>query len=778
MPHYVSYASRIFHRGTFYIFLALALIFFNFISLQAQDKPIFDKDGMFHGKKGHFRYEPTDVVIQEPGSVLSDKEKNLIREKIAERIQRALFNCEDKGIWKQYLDIWGEPFANEYAGELKTLQKFLLNNSNKDTSFKWVPSPKEINNIINSSPLIAQKGKSYDQSMIPWWCVKKDLYQDFLVTRWESTLKEDPIKNLLPDQSYLNDWRKLENWYSQTIAEAKEIKQMDSLLQYDRRRLSILNSNQSERNRETVALIKTIQSSTFLRKWLWYTGGIITMNPLGAAKPALTYPADEPNSFMTARMAKEQDSLNRSQHIKEFTKTGTIFNKAELTIKYPKPDDKSRWLVEYDAAQKFSQTNDASIDQVEKETFQISVYNIAKEQEVAIGQTDEELKDQSRAITALNELATQIGAVTQFTKPNIAAFNLLSEQINPMALPGVQLKITEVTDNKRPLHRPGGEGFLKEEILIHFKYLVVPLTVTNLNEDKRRLLGGHLGTTVPLQRNTFERILPKFLELDEFNYIEYTNETTIRNSVDSLFARFNKFKDSVIELQAVAKKVSDTVMGTKKALETYIAIYGRSLPAKDLEGYTDEDSPPAYYTKRYAPAFPEAPRKLNYTIAFKSSEKATPLQVVKQTTKITKRHWLDFSIGLAYTTKDYDVVTPNGKNLPTVDKGDRFNFIAGLHIYPWGLNKIEDKWFRWRNRWSIYAGLSVTHALDNYYGGISYDPTPGIRLIGGAHLYKNYRFKIVNDQIEERATGLEYGGIFFSLSMEPYTVGKAIGLFK
>lgn len=777
MPHYVSYASRIFHRGTFSIFLALALIFFNSISLQAQNLPIFDKDGMFHGKKGHLRYNSTDVVSQEPGSALSEKEKKLIREKIAERIQRALFNCKDKEIWKQYVDIWGEPFARKYEGELLALQRFLLNNSIDNTRFDWVPSPAEINNIINSSPLIAQKAKSYDQSMIPWWCVKKDLYQDFLVTRWESTLKEDSIKKLFIDQSYLDDWRKLEKWYNQTIAEAREIKQMDSSLQYDRERLGVLNSNQSARARESVALVKTIKSSTFLRKWLWYTDGIITMNPPGAAKPALAYPTDEPNSFMTARLAKVQDSLNRSQHLKEFAKTGTIFNNAELTINYPKPDDNSRWLVEYDATQKFKQTNDASIDQVEKETFQISVYNIAKEQEVAIGQSDEELKDQSRAITALNELATQIGAVTQFTKPNIAAFNLLSEQINPMSLPDVQRKIIEVKDTKA-LIRPGGDGFKRDEILILFEDLVVPLTETNLNEDKRRLLGGHLGTTLPIQRNTFERILPKFLILDEFNFIDYRSTTTIKRSADLLFTRFNTFKDSIFELQALAKNVSDSVMSTKKALESYVAIYGRSLPAKDLEGYTDEDSPAAYYTKRYAPTFPEAPRKLNIAIVFKSNDKAAPLQVVKQTTKLTKRHWLDFSIGLAYTTQDYDVVTPNGKSLPTVDKGDRFNFIAGLHIYPWGLNKIEDKWFAWKNRWSIYAGLSITHALDNYYGGISYDPTPGIRLIGGAHLYKNYRFKIVNDQIEERATGLEYGGVFLSLSMEPYTVGKAIGLFK
>jgi len=81
-------------------------------------------------------------------------------------------------------------------------------------------------------------------------------------------------------------------------------------------------------------------------------------------------------------------------------------------------------------------------------------------------------------------------------------------------------------------------------------------------------------------------------------------------------------------------------------------------------------------------------------------------------------------------------------------------------------------------RFSLYAGLSIKKALDNYFVGLSYDMVPGVRLISGGHFYKNYHFKIINNTVVDKASGITSGKFFIALSLQPIMLTKALGLFK
>jgi hypothetical protein len=750
--------------------------FLSMTSLQAQT---FDKDGHFQGQKDHLRY-PSDQTVSHDPNTIDAKEIVVIKVRLSLLVQEAWINSQDEGIKNQYIAIWGEDFYRQYTAELQSLLTYLKNDIDDGRNYRWVPSPADLKKEIFDKPsLVEQAGTSMVPGVIRWWSVKKDNYNLFLLNRLKDNLKPDPVARLKMDVQYLNEWRKLEGWYESSQQELRAIKSMDSVLIFDWYKVKQYENNQNRRILNDVGLVNTIQNSLFIRKWLWYTGGVITLNPFGAAKLQLAYPAAEKNSFQTARLASVQDSLNKSARLKEITRNGVIHNDVQLIIEDladSKKTNNNKWLIEYDAASSFAQTNKVKIDILEKQTYQIAVYNIDKNQAVSIVPTLKDLKDESRSITALNELADQIGVITKFTKPNLALFSSLQDRINPTSIPKIadNYNPKKAISNYQKKVQVNGFAF---ETLVKAGDVTVPLTKTDLLEDKRRLLGAYYRPANIEERNGFEMLLPKFLIDDQYFYLDYTSNETLSVTISELIKRFDQYTTKIIKAQKEAERVSDLVKAKNDALEPYIAIYSRSLPTGDLKDYLDTDSPPAYYTKIHTPTF-DAPKTLTYVITTTPASGKDPVEVVKKSTKLVKSHRLDFSVGLAYTFCEYDIVNQSGKNMPTVDVGDRFNFIAGIHVYFKKLNKIDDDWWKMSGRWSLYAGLSITNVFDNFYTGISYDPTPGIRVIAGGHFYKDYRFKIINDQIAEKATGIKLAGPFLSLSMEPVTILKAIGLFN
>jgi len=109
--------------------------------------------------------------------------------------------------------------------------------------------------------------------------------------------------------------------------------------------------------------------------------------------------------------------------------------------------------------------------------------------------------------------------------------------------------------------------------------------------------------------------------------------------------------------------------------------------------------------------------------------------------------------------------------------------IVGVRVYPFGLYNLKNpvslfREWRWVHRLSILAATGIPKPLQNIYGGIGFDVTPGLTLSVGKHFQQQNKYTIANNQVEARQ--IQYRGqTFYSVTMDPTIVISAItSLFK
>lgn len=145
-----------------------------------------------------------------------------------------------------------------------------------------------------------------------------------------------------------------------------------------------------------------------------------------------------------------------------------------------------------------------------------------------------------------------------------------------------------------------------------------------------------------------------------------------------------------------------------------------------------------------------------------------------------KRQRISASVGVVYTfANEYFAhnSVAAGDPITITSSSDRVSFTFGLHIYFSKIYTLDDAFVHseicpWYQRLSLYAGLGIPKVFKNFYPGISYDLVPGIRLIGGAHLYVHERYKLVNNIVDKQTSRLRHAGPFLSFNIYPLTILK------
>lgn len=304
---------------------------------------------------------------------------------------------------------------------------------------------------------------------------------------------------------------------------------------------------------------------------------------------------------------------------------------------------------------------------------------------------------------------------------------------------------------------------------------IVPLTGNDREEDKRRILWV---STAPFLENTdfvfLDKAVEAFIIKDRINFLDYRTDAGLVHTANILYQSFlryltNDLMGNLVKMDMLISKIKTKTNGVLP----FVRIYNRSLPEVDLEASVDTAA--RYYTKLIVPEIPKAPKTFRYTLTEENGK-----TVAQKEFKVIRSLRFDFSIGLGINLEPYTISHSSGGALPVTDQGSQFQFVAGGHWYVIKkLNKLNDRFLKCpEERFSLYGGLSIQKALDNYYLGVSYDLWPGVRLIGAAHLYRNQSFKIINNTVAEKASGIQCAGPFFSVNVEPATLGKTIGLFK
>ena len=287
-------------------------------------------------------------------------------------------------------------------------------------------------------------------------------------------------------------------------------------------------------------------------------------------------------------------------------------------------------------------------------------------------------------------------------------------------------------------------------------------------------------------------LIDTFIKIDRCYELNYEDSPKLRKGTDSLLERFKCYIQNIASYRNSLRNFETTLIQLKGRVKSTLSIIQRSLPpilTYDTSGYFFEeeqkDITPDYRTIVFTPALPEPPKKIVYEVysslpgkLIDGKDPADSNFVIRHKFNYAKRHIIDFSVGLAYTTTDYLVKSNSGNSLPQITEGDRFRPIAGMHIYPAGLLKVNNSAMPSLDRLSLFLGLSFKNALDNLYPAVSYDVVPGIRIMGGLHLYKDTRYTIANNVVVDQASAFRSSGGFISLNLEPSTVIKLIGLIK
>jgi hypothetical protein len=289
-------------------------------------------------------------------------------------------------------------------------------------------------------------------------------------------------------------------------------------------------------------------------------------------------------------------------------------------------------------------------------------------------------------------------------------------------------------------------------------------------------------------------IIDSFIISDRCYALNYKNEGALIDGTNLLLERFECYTKAIDDCR---KKLETFYEDIRKnylpRLKAYVSVIQRSLPpvfTKDGSNYKDEivsKDTADYRTEIFETSkdnLPDSAKKLVYAVTSSlpgkknDGKEVSPNIVIQHSYRYSKRHWIDFSAGIAWSVKDYSIKKTDGP-LPKVSEGDRFRPIAGMHIYPLGLLKIDDRLYPFQpSRLSVFLGLGITKALENFYPGISYDVVPGIRTIVGFHIYKDTKYTIANNAIIDQASSYKKSGIFLSLNMEPRAFASFIGLIK
>ncbi len=745
---------------------------------------------------------------------------NEIKQALAARIQTAINNMQDDSLSAKtlYANLWGDNnTTNNIIQEMIDLRAALLGTAVARVVWNYVPSPTDINTVLNQD-IFNLPASTINIDNKTASLIYTDPFKSWLLQYFNTSVSTNRINNLNMDIAYKNGWRELEQSYAQINNYLKITSAPDTITDCSTLHLSDINDSiwiiQNSLN--TNYVINLLRTNNFFKQWLWYTRGLLQVNPLGVTTGDREYPVNERNSFDTSKSkltnAQEADSL------KNFRTTKQIQNKITLPILSSVADkNQTIYTWNYNGAKDFETNTDNKLKLIEKkEGLAYTIYNIPQNTGVKIDfDTSIVLDDRSKAVITVDNLFDQIGGLAAKAPDLLKHWANVSSHINT-GQPAIPNEIITSSQAKNIVKAGKGLGNplialqskekgnffqlfedvpdaaikvkeAEEKNYLSINNRQVPIAKDN-NIDKRNILLAYLredDNDECSDCNTFKKrepLITAFLEKDECYFLDYSSPTTIEKSAENLLPRFTCFIDEVNDCREAITNAHVLLQAFADIVKPYINITERSLPPVNLTEITDQT--PVYTTKSAKLPMPESPKVLQIKVqpSVKNSKgEDSALAVVTTKFKAAPLHYVDLSVGISYFTSSYLVNEQGGdSSLPTSKNGDRFKLIAGIHIYPGGLFNIDDKFIHhqeWYHRTSIFAGVGLQKALDNFFIGASYDLVPGMRITIGPHIYKDTRFKIINSQVLDKASAPKVKGIYLSFNLEPVSFIKFLGLF-
>lgn len=574
--------------------------------------------------------------------------------------------------------------------------------------------------------------------------------------------------------------------------------------------------NRYEREvQKLIPLMHHVKDPNGVIKWLWFTGGIYTMNPILATTPNQRYPLTEKWTRLDTNSVKASLAADTDANLADLFTTLRLRNDIKLPPDSKKPGHV--WVNEYyDNKPESYKANKFPKLLTKRDSVRVWVYNVSSKVKFGFGHDRKSIPDAGAVITGLNAaldqfptsmLGTTIGANFSSILNNINGKN---RRVIPPSDRGYNYAFQYIIGNEAPdsviiparrftrpsmsyiqrlrkkITKEDGEEY--QDVLVIGNQRILLKREQDYNLDKKNILLASQTFMDPdcafCKDTVLHAVIDSFVVKDYCNSLNYSKKTFI-NDVTAMLRRFERFMDCINNCKTAVSVRIGLLAGIQQYLSKYMVIVNRSLPpdSTGLTAITDQkaDYSTACFQEGLEDSTLQHTIKLNRT--FKVNDKDVDSTFRNLKFKTGKLHYFDASAGLSYTVTDYTVPVSQSNGLPTTKTGDQLQLQAGLHIYPWGYVKVDDRVFATKpmsalHRFSLYVGLAISSKpLDHIYTGIGYDIVPGIKPITGVHWFKNTRYQIINNQVFNQADGYEPTW-FVGLNIEPLTLTKILGIIK
>lgn len=209
---------------------------------------------------------------------------------------------------------------------------------------------------------------------------------------------------------------------------------------------------------------------------------------------------------------------------------------------------------------------------------------------------------------------------------------------------------------------------------------------------------------------------------------------------------------------------------------------GFALP-HDLEPIDLKDaSAPAYsaYVQQAALDKYEAPFRDSISIQDVTKPSATK-DVAKSFLKIGALRHAQIAAGIAIAHKPVstNTIDTSGNGFRVSASDNASNAIVGFKLYPLKTynrdNSIIPRYPL--RRLSAFGGFDMLHPLNNFYLGGSYDIVPGLAFTIGNNYYKQTSYTVANNKVTDTKTRYANGGTFYAVTVNPILFVQIIKTF-
>ncbi|MET0637742.1 MAG: hypothetical protein ABWZ25_17060 [Chitinophagaceae bacterium] len=577
------------------------------------------------------------------------------------------------------------------------------------------------------------------------------------------------------DISYIKDWRNIEYIFREGKNDFDSLtKMINGRWDMDLfMRVSLRQERYARLLADNKVLRYLTKAGNFYQQTLWFTGGRLTMNPLIITDKLRLYPARENNMFLPGDHYKILDSLEKIQFHKGLFTTRRLHNKVYVPYSVP-GNSTPGFFVQYDATNGYKPHKPIPRFLFKQRKLITIVHNLPAENSVElIAAESEEIKNESRAAGFLSETFGAIGGVITGLAPLAGVAGVLVNTFKANAvlrtIPGEKNNSFKGFNSNALANSAKSNTKSKPEWQFTVRVKSVEVKVDGKTD---------LGKILEVAYLTGDTLKDKFIRgwIDSFFFNTHAyNNFDVTNPQFSADDMLSKFAEYLVE---VADGVLTRVAELRNQLLPVVRIYDRSLPPSTIEEVTNSNH--VLRSEVHESKLPKPTARFRFELYETSEKPADRREVVSSGFKMAKKIYFGISAGLDYTFFKEYVNTPHIRTgVPDIHPADHFQFTAVAHWYPWGINNLDDSLFPMsKNRISVFAGLGLTKPLDNYYTGMSYDIIPGLKLLAGMHFYRRTRYRIVNDQIIERASMLRLMGPSIGIHLDYKTVGTLLGFFK